>query len=99
MFNYDLGPGLRSMPADSSSSSTTAPDRQRGGRDRYIDPRNSNRRSTALSNDEDTLIDARHSCVTASVVDSATRVVVNTTGQSPNKTTATENMAATPQAG
>ena len=59
MFNYDLGPGLRSMPADSSSSRTTAPDRQRGGRSRYTDPRNSNRRSTALSNDDAyTLIDA-----------------------------------------
>jgi len=37
-FNQDLGPGLRSTPADSSSSRTTTPDRHRGGIGRYTNP-------------------------------------------------------------
>ena len=56
----------------------------------------SNRRSTALSSDGDTMIDAGHSCVTAAQCTTAEAVVmvqVCMAVQSPNNTIAAENMA------
>jgi len=56
----------------------------------------SNQRSTALSSDGDTMIDAGHSCATTAQCTTAVAVVmvkVCMAVQSPNNTTAAENMA------
>ena len=92
-----IGPGLLSTPLRSSRSATRTAlgdGRLLGKKTCEPSAANSSRRSTLLSNDEDTMIDAGHSSMTTAV-DPAVVVMVAIcmTEQSTNNTIATENMA------